>query len=97
LLIDSGAISPGLIDPGLIDPGLFDPGRFNPGDLIPFPIPEKTDQLVCEAFMQSAIGPASIGTRSKPRYAFVRWVEANDSQHIKYVPYTIMIMPVILH
>lgn len=37
-------------------------------DPIPFPIP--TFGLVCEAFINSALGPASIGRRSRARYAF---------------------------
>ena len=36
----------------------------------PIPTPAPTSGLVCEAFINSALGPASIGRRSSPRYAF---------------------------
>ncbi len=68
--------------------------------------------LVCEAFIDSALGPASIGSRSQHRYAFsgpglteivisgqgtvqgLRWVEANDPQHIQFSPLGLLNLPV---
>ena len=47
------------------------PTRRNPVLTLPGAIPPAAiGQLHCEAFINSAMGPASIGTRSKRRYAF---------------------------